>query len=75
MLHPCGKKVEDIALLEQYFVVMYSATWNTTDVNICWRILFTNGASAEIDKIFCEPFYKQRNDIDVFETTNRTRSI
>ena len=38
---------EDIALLEQYFVVMYSATCNATDVNTCTRILFSNEASVE----------------------------
>ena len=37
---------EDIALLEQHFVVMYSTRCNATDVNTC-RILFANGAPAE----------------------------
>ena len=38
---------EDIALLQRYFVVMYIATCNATDVNTCRRILFANGASVE----------------------------
>ena len=38
---------EDIALLQRYFVVMYIATCNATDVNTCRRILFSNGASVE----------------------------
>ena len=37
---------EDIALLEQYFVVMYSAMCNETDVKYC-RILLANGGSVE----------------------------
>lgn len=35
---------EDISLLEQYFVVVYSATCNAADVNTFRRILFANGA-------------------------------
>ena len=38
---------EDIALLEQNYVVMYNATCNTTDVNTCRKILFANGKSVE----------------------------
>ena len=38
---------EDIALLQQYFVVVYIAKCNATDVNTCRRILFANGASVE----------------------------
>ena len=38
---------EDVALLQRYFVVMYIATCNATDVNTCRRILFANGASVE----------------------------
>ena len=38
---------EDIALLEQYFVMVYNATCNATDTNTCRRILFANGASIE----------------------------
>ena len=38
---------EDVALLQRYFVVMYIATCNATDVNTCRRILFANGAPVE----------------------------
>lgn len=37
---------EDIALLEKYSVVMYSAMCNTTDVKTC-RILFAKRTSVE----------------------------
>ena len=38
---------EDIALLQQYFVVVYIAACNATDVNTFRRMLFANGASVE----------------------------
>ena len=38
---------EDIALLEQCFVMVYNATCNATDTNTCRRIFFANGASIE----------------------------
>ena len=38
---------EDIALLQQYFVVVYIAACNATDINTCRRMLFANGASVE----------------------------
>ena len=64
---------EDVALLQQYFVVMYIATCNATDGNTCRRILFANGASVEntpptsatLKQHICEPFFKQRNGVDV----------
>lgn len=73
----CAVKSEiykiDIALLEQYIVVMNNATWITTDVNTCRRVLFANEASEE--NIFptsaaprqhiLQAFYKQQNVIDV----------
>ena len=38
---------EDIASLEQYFVMVYNATCNATETNTCRRIIFANGASTE----------------------------
>ena len=60
-------------LLEQYFVVMYSATKIATDVNTCRRVLFANEASEEnifptsaaLRQHVLQAFYKQRNVIDV----------
>ena len=38
---------EYIALLEQRFAVLYSATYYTKDVSTCRWILFANGSSVE----------------------------
>ena len=38
---------EDIAFLEQRFVVLYRAIYYTTDVSTCRWILFANGSSIE----------------------------
>ena len=57
---------EDIALLQRYFVVVYIATCNATDVNNCIRISFWKwNVSRKLGNIFCKSMYKQQNVVHV----------